>query len=221
MQKTAKFIKYEYQKRPIEDMILSSDDFYKKMLSRRTVREISSQDIPVEIIENIIKTAGSAPSGANKQPWFFAVIQSPEMKTKIREICEHHEKINYETKYSEEMKQDLAFIQTDHVKEFLTEAPYLIIAFKVRYEENEEGKSTHYYISESAGIALGMLFTAIHNAGLVTIPYTPMPRAFLREMLDLPHSYSPMVILPVGLPKENASVPMKSTKTLDKIMKIY
>lgn len=221
MESNSGFIKLEYTKPNAEEMIKRSETFLKFMKQRRTVREISDEAIPDEVLYNIILTGGSAPSGANKQPWFFSLVKSTEMKRKIRAKCEELELVNYKEKYTGEWKKDLEFLRTNHVKEFLEKAPALIIVFKERMSTDGDEHHRNYYVSESSGIALGMLITAIHNAGLVTIPYTPMPRGFLTEMLDRPRTENAVMILPVGYPVENAEVPVKTTKTLDEIMKEY
>lgn len=221
MKNENRFTNLDYKKRPINELILSSENFYDIMKKRRSVRNFSNQPVPQEIIENIILTAGTSPSGANKQPWFFAVIRDEKVKEIIRKKCEMHEKENYENRYPKKMKQDIDFLKLSWQKPFLTVAPFLIIIFKIRYIESDGKVDSNYYVSESSGISLGILFTAINNAGLVTVPYTPMPRAFLRDILELPRSYSPLMILPVGFPADDIEIPVKTTKSLDEIMKIY
>jgi iodotyrosine deiodinase len=215
------FIPFEYTPKTEKEMLADSKEFLDLMKKRRTVRQISSKPLPDGLLENIILAAGTAPSGANKQPWFFAVVKDPALKKQIREQSEEYEIVNYREKYSEEWKRDIQFTGTDHVKEFIEKAPALIIVFKQRFGLENGSRTRHYYISESVGIAMGMLFTAIHNAGLVTVPYTPMPRAFLGDLLERGEHESAVLVLPVGYPEEDAVVPAKTTKSLEEIMKIY
>lgn len=199
-----------------------SKEFYDFMNKRRTVREISSEELPDELIHNLILTAGTAPSGANIQPWKFCLIKDPEVKEKIRNEAEKLEERSYRELYSQRKKEDIAFTGTDWQKSFLTEAPALIVAFKEKYRIDEEGKHIpNYYPNESIGLALGMLFSAIHNAGLVTIPYTPHPINFLKKLLDRPDNEAAVMVLPIGYPKESAKVPDKKRKSLDEIMDVY
>lgn len=221
MNKKYEFINFESANLNNKDSLKKSEDFFQFMKKRRTVRDISSAQINNEIINNLILTAGTAPSGANKQPWFFCVVKDDEIKQKIRVQAEKFEEINYRKKYSGKWKEDLSFMNLNFKKPFLTEAPALIVVFKQRYSIINNEINKNYYISESSGIALGMLITAIHNAGLVTIPYTPLPRAFLNDILNRPKSESALMILPIGYPKENAKVPQKTTKPLNDIMKVY
>src|SRR6056297_3013262 len=185
-----------YNKPSTEEQISKSRDFYEEMKMRRTVRAISNEPVPDEILFNLIKTAGTAPSGANKQPWFFCLVKDEEIKKQIRSESERHEEYNYRKKYSKKWQKDLEFLEISHRKEFLTEAPALIVAFKQRYSFRNGRKSKHYYISESSGIALGLLFAAIQNAGLVTVPYTPLPRTFLNDILERPSYESALMVLP-------------------------
>lgn len=221
MDENYKFIDLDFTKYDENEMLSRSIDFYKEMNKRRTVREISSEQIPDEVLKNLILTAGTAPSGANKQPWFFCLVKDDKIKQKIRKEAETLEEYNYTHRYSGKWQEDLDFMKLDHKKPFLTEAPALIVAFKKRYSMENGEISKNYYISESSGIALGLLFAAIQNAGLVTVPYTPMPRAFLNEILDRPRTENALIILPVGYPKEGAKVPDKQRKPLENIMKEY
>ena len=214
-------VSFDYNKPEKEEQIRISREFTEKMEQRRTVREISNEPVPDEILFDLIKTAGTAPSGANKQPWFFCIVKDDEIKSRIRKASEYHEEVNYKKKYSKKWQKDLEFLEISHKKEFLTSAPALIVAFKQRYSYEHGQKSKHYYISESSGIALGLLIAAIQNAGLVTVPYTPMPRTFLNEILDRPSYESALMVLPVGYPKPGATVPDKRRKGLDEIMEVY
>lgn len=216
------FIPFEPETYPEEEMIQKSQKFYEWAKKRRSIREFSDKPVSREIIENIILTAGSAPNGANKQPWTFAVVSDPEVKHKIRVAAEIEEKELYLHKISDEWRRDLAPLGTDWHKPFIDIAPYLIIVFKQNYyydpETKQQGK--HYYVNESVGIAVGMLIMAIHNAGLVTLTHTPSPMGFLGEILERPKNEKAFVLLPVGYPAENVTVPLKATikKSLSDIM---
>jgi nitroreductase len=189
------------------------------MDKRRSIRFFSDKDVPIEIIENIIKTASTAPSGAHIQPWTFVVIKDPEIKKQIRIAAEKEEKISYETRMTEEWLRALTPIGTDWEKPFLETVPYLIIAFKQRYGINEDGsKKTHYYVNESVGIAVGFLISAIHNAGLCTLTHTPSPMKFLAKILNRPENEVPFILLPVGYPADDATVPNLNRKSLDQVM---
>lgn len=208
------FIPFEPETYPEEEMIQKSQKFYEWAKKRRSIREFSDKPVSREIIENIILTAGSAPNGANKQPWTFAVVSDPEVKHKIRVAAEIEEKELYLHKISDEWRQDLAPLGTDWHKPFIDIAPYLIIVFKQNYylDEKTKQQGKHYYVNESVGIAVGMLIMAIHNAGLVTLTHTPSPMGFLGEILQRPKNEKAFVLLPVGYPAENVKVPLKATK---------
>ena len=192
------------------------------MDSRRSIRNLSDKPIPREVIENIIKSASTAPSGAHKQPWTFCAVSNQEIKSKIREAAEKEEKISYEGRMSERWLKDLAPLGTDMNKPFLEKAPWLIIVFKKAYELDKEGiRNNNYYVTESVGIACGMLITAIHNAGLVTLTHTPSPMSFLAEILKRPENERAFLLLPIGFPKEPAYVPDIHRKALDEVAEFY
>ena len=214
------FIKYEFTKIPQDKLKANSIEFLKKMSSRRTVREFSEEIIPEEVVLNLIRTAGTAPSGANKQPWFFYVVKSKDLKHSIREKAEKIEKENYEKRFTDVMKTDLKKLKTDFRKPFLEEAPYLIIVCKEKYEIINGKKKKNYYVNESIGIALGLLIAAIHYTGLVTVPYTPSPMNFLREILKIPENLTPVIVLPIGYPKSETKVSLLDKKSLNKIISI-
>ena len=189
---------------------------------RRSVRELSDKPIPSEVIENLIKIAASAPSGAHKQPWTFAVISSDEYKTKIREAAEKEEYTNYNGRMSDEWLEDLKKFGTTWQKDFLTTAPYLIIVFKKSYDlEEDGGKTKNYYVNESVGIACGFLLSAIHQLGLVSLTHTPSPMNFLAELLARPVNEKAFLLIPVGYAAAEAQVPIIERKTMDKIMLNY
>ncbi|NER13146.1 nitroreductase family protein [Leptobacterium flavescens] len=204
------------------DIIEESDAFYRWIDSRRSVREFSDRPVPKEVIENIIKAASTAPSGAHKQPWTFCAVSNAELKSLIRVEAEKEELETYSNRMSERWKKDLAPLATDHHKPFLEIAPWLIIAFKRVYEYDESGeKHNNYYVNESIGIACGMLITAIHKAGLVTLTHTPSPMNFLTRVLKRPSNERAYLLLPVGYAKDPAYVPDLSRKSLDEVCVFY
>ena len=212
---------YKAKTVPSSEQVSDSKSFYEQMNQRRSVREFSNKEIPGGVLENIIKTASTAPSGAHKQPWFFAVIRSAEMKKKVREAAEKEEYENYNGRMSDDWLKDLAKFDTDWNKPFLEIAPALIVVFKQTFEVIDGEKAKNYYVNESVGIATGMLISAIHNAGLVTLTHTPSPLNFLAEILNRPSNEKPYLLLPVGYPEEDAQVPILGRKGLEEVMKIY
>ncbi len=215
-------IKYAHVHYAPEEMIERSQKFYDWMETRRSVREFSDQPIPKEVIENIIKSASTAPSGAHKQPWTFCVVSNPEIKSKIREAAEKEEYESYTKRMSEEWLDDLKPMATDWKKPFLEIAPYLIIVFKRPFEYDTEGKKhQNYYVNESVGLAAGILITAIHDAGLVTLTHTPSPMNFLQKILDRPDNERPFLLLPVGYEAEEVYVPNNRRKSLEEMAVFY
>lgn len=216
--KTSGFIPYEYQHLEDEAMAVQALAFKKKMDARRSIRTFSSEDIPRSIIEDIIMTASSAPSGAHKQPWTFCAISDPELKKQIRKAAEKEEYINYHGRMSDQWLEDLKPFHTDWNKEFITEAPWIIVLFRKPYEINEQGKVKNYYVNESVGIAAGILITAIHMAGLVTLTHTPSPMNFLGKILNRPDNEKAFLLLPVGRPVKNVKVPNISRKEPEEVI---
>jgi nitroreductase len=213
------FIPYYTKTHSEVEMVTKAENFYQLASKRRSIRDFSNKPVPRKIIENIIKTAGTAPSGANKQPWTFVVITDPELKNKIRIAAEAEEKEFYEHKITDEWRIDLAPLGTDWKKAYLEIAPVLIVVFRQDYSfDRNHNKQKHYYVMESVGIAVGILITAIHNAGLVTLTHTPSPMKFLREILNRPTNEKPFVLMPVGYPAENITVPDIKRKPLSEIM---
>ncbi len=201
-----------------EQSLQNSEAFFKFLDSRRSVRDFSDRPVAKELIENLIKSASTAPSGAHKQPWTFCAVSNSELKSKIRVAAEIEEKENYENRMSERWKKDLAPLATDMHKPFLETAPWLIIAFKKVYEFDETGaKHNNYYVNESIGISCGMLISAIHDAGLVTLTHTPSPMNFLSKILDRPKNERAFLLLPVGYPKDPAYVPDLKRKELEDV----
>ena len=215
------FKKLQFQKITFEEMDYNSNQFFQKVSSRRSVRDFSRDGFPIDIIKNCIKSASTAPSGANKQPWHFVIVKDPIIKRKIRKAAEIEEKEFYGGRAPKEWLDDLNQFGTDWNKPFLEEAPYLIVVFSKKFDINDDGTNTkNYYVSESVGIASGLLLTALHNAGLVTLTHTPSPMAFLSDILNRPPSDKPYLIIPVGFPSENAEVPNIKKKTFKEICTI-
>lgn len=189
-------------------MIERSNDFWLDLQRRRTVRDFEARTVPDEVIENALKTASSAPSGANRQPWRFVVITNKELKQQIRDAAEAEEREFYAGRAPDEWLEALRPLGTDDHKPFLTEAPVLIAIFLERYGIDSQGKKIkNYYMPESVGIATGMLICALHNAGLATLTHTPSPMGFLNQILDRPKRERPYLLLVVGYPKKHATVP--------------
>ena len=215
------FKKLQFQKITFEEMDYNANQFFQKVSSRRSVRDFSRDDFPIDIIKNCIKSASTAPSGANKQPWHFVIVKDPIIKRKIRKAAEVEEKEFYGGRAPKEWLDDLNQFGTDWNKPFLEEAPYLIVIFSKKFDINDDGTNKkNYYVSESVGIASGLLLTALHNAGLVTLTHTPSPMAFLSDILNRPPSDKPYLIIPVGFPSENAEVPNIKKKTFKEICTI-
>ena len=211
------FIPYSsYKSYPIEEMQKRSEEFFTDVQRRRTVRDFSNEPVPKEIIENCLRAAGTAPSGANRQPWHFSVVSNLETKKKIREAAEEEEKKFYSGRAPDEWLEALEPLGTDENKPFLEVAPYLIVIFSEAYGlDVQSEKIKNYYVSESVGIATGMLITALHNAGLATLTHTPSPMNFLREILGRGENERAFLILVTGFPSENATVPNIKKKNLE------
>lgn len=208
----------EYEELPVEEMRRRASHFYRRIRRRRTVREFSDRPVPREIIESCLLAAGTAPSGANQQPWHFVVVTDPSLKKKIREGAEEEERAFYSGRAPDEWLEALSHLGTDEHKPFLEIAPYLIVVFAQNYGVGPDGKKVkHYYVTESVGIATGMLIAAIHEAGLVSLTHTPSPMGFLNEILHRPAHERPFLILVVGYPGENARVPRITKKSLGEI----
>ena len=200
-------------------MQLRSRIFFENLSTRRTIRNFSDKPIDRVIIENCIKSAGTAPSGANIQPWHFVLISDPEIKIQIRVAAEKEEKEFYEKRAPKEWLEALAPLGTDNNKPYLETAPYLIAIFMQRYGKLPDGREVkHYYGLESVGIATGMLITAIHNAGLASLTHTPSPMGFLNQILKRPKNERPFLLLVVGHPSEGAAVPDIKRKDMSEIM---
>ncbi|MEO5777847.1 MAG: nitroreductase family protein [Sediminibacterium sp.] len=212
------FVSYEKKTYEITEMQTRCRLFFEWMNTRRTVRDFSDKYIPENIIENILLSASTAPSGAHKQPWTFCVVKDPEVKKQIRVAAEKEEKESYETRMTDEWLRDLQPIGTDWHKPFLETAPYLIVVFKRSYElESNNYKHQNYYVTESCGIACGFLLTAIHDAGLVALTHTPSPMNFLSKILNRPENEKPFLLIPVGYPADECWVPDLQRKSISEI----
>ena len=208
----------DYQEHSVDDMKRRAAEFYDAVRRRRTVRDYSDRSVPREIIESCLRAAGTAPSGANIQPWHFVVVSDPAIKRRIRVEAEKEEHEFYQHKAPQEWLAALAPLGTDEHKPFLEHAPYLIAIFAEAYGVRPDGgKVKHYYAQESVGIATGILITAVHNAGLVSLTHTPSPMGFLNEILGRPVNERPFLLLVVGYPADGATVPAIGKKPLEAI----
>jgi nitroreductase len=224
MTHTAQFHPLTFERLAPDEQIARSRVFLDTMRRRRTVRDFSDEPVPFELIANAIATAGTAPSGANQQPWTFVVVSDHTIKRQIRLAAEAEEKESYEHRMSAEWLAALAPLGTDWHKPHLEDAPYLIIVFRQAYglgRDPQTGTDTrikHYYTEESVGIAVGMLLCSLHLAGLATLTHTPNPMSFLSEILERPANERAYVVIPVGYPAADAQVPVITKKPLDEIM---
>lgn len=214
----AQFTPLLFKDYPEARMQQRAREFYVEMKERRTVRDFSDRPVPLDIIESCIQTAGTAPSGANQQPWHFVVVSDPEIKRRIRLAAEEEERAFYNGRAPEKWREALAHLGTDANKPFLEIAPYLIVIFAESYSIDEHGeKVKNYYVSESVGIATGMLISALHHAGLATLTHTPSPMGFLSTILQRPPNDRPFLILVAGYPEEDTQVPVITKKSLEDI----
>lgn len=222
-QNAARVEPLKFERLPADEQLRRSQAFYEAMRTRRTVRSFSPDPVPYAVVENAIKVAGSAPSGANQQPWKFVVVSDPEIKRQIREAAEVEEKEFYSGRATDEWLEALAVLGTDWRKPFLETAPYLIVVFRVDYglspsADGQEIKTKHYYVAESVGIACGMLLAALHMSGLATLTHTPSPMGFLAKILGSPKNQRPLLLIPVGYPSEAVTVPRITKKNLSDIL---
>jgi len=215
------FKKLDFEEYSESKMRSRSESFLNEIITRRTIREFSDRIVPIDIINNCIKTAASAPSGANKQPWQFVIVRDSGIKTKIREAAEKEEKEFYGHRATKEWLEDLNQFGTDWHKPFLEIAPYLIVIFRKIYDLEDDGtQRKNYYVNESVGIASGFLLAALHHAGLATLTHTPSPMNFLGEILNRPKNEKAFLLIPVGYPAKNAEVPDISKKPFGEISTI-
>lgn len=213
-------VRLHFERLPPPEQLYASRRFLKRMAVRRSVRFLSSEPVEFELIENAIRCASLAPSGANQQPWKFVVVKDPEIKRQIREAAEAEERESYEHRMPPDWLEALAPLGTDWHKEFLETAPYLIVVFRVDYGIGGETKIKHYYVQESVGIATGFLLAALHLSGLATLTHTPSPMGFLSSILDRPRNERPFLLIPVGLPAQDATVPAIGKKSLAEVMEV-
>lgn len=211
-----------FQRFPLPEQIERLRNFSQRMSARRSVRHFSSEPVPDALIDAAITVAGSAPSGANLQPWRFIVVRDPMVKRRIREAAEQEEREFYETRAPEDWLAALAPLGTDWHKEFLEAAPCLIVVFRIDSEigrdvNGREQSIMHYYVSESVGIACGFLLAALHLGGLATLTHTPSPMGFLSSILERPKNEKPFLLIPVGYPSSDAVVPRITKKSLNAI----
>jgi nitroreductase len=217
-----KHVRYQPVTYAVADMLRRSDEFYNLANQRRSVRYFSDKPVPRDVMINIIKTAGTSPSGANKQPWTFCLVSNPEIKKQIRMSAEEEEYQSYHSRMSKTWLDDLKPMGTDWNKPFIETAPWLIVAFRKIYDLDIKGrKKNNYYVNESIGIACGMLLLAIHHAGLSALTHTPSPMNFLSSILKRPENEKPFLLIPVGYADVNTFVPNISRKSLEEICVVY
>ena len=214
------FKKYKQNKINDSTRVEQISEFKKQIKSRRSVRDFSKKDVSQEIIENIISIAASAPSGANKEPWFFSIVKDNKIKKEIRIAAEKEEKSFYTQRAPQSWLDDLNKFGTDWNKEFLEIAPYIIVVFKQIYDLNNGQKYKNYYVNESVGIACGFLLAAIHRAGLVALTHTPSPMGFLEKLCKRPENERAYLLIPVGLPNQDARVPVLKKKKFSEYCQI-
>ena len=208
----------DFERHPLDVMRARAAAFYEEMDRRRSVRFFSDEPVPRDLIEQAIRTASTAPSGAHMQPWTFVAVSDPAVKRQIREAAEAEEKESYDGRMSDEWLDALAPLGTDWHKPFLETAPWLVVLFAQRYGLDADGcKRKHYYVQESCGIAAGLFIAALHHMGLATLTHTPSPMKFLREILERPANEVPYILFPIGFPAEDATVPDLTRKGLEEV----
>tara|TARA_B100001123_G_scaffold40948_3_gene42127 strand:+ start:1791 stop:2465 length:675 start_codon:yes stop_codon:yes gene_type:complete len=213
------FVRLVFQELAPEEMQENAETFYELMDGRRTTRHFSDRPVPRELIETAVRTASTAPSGAHLQPWTFVAISNQDLKSKIRGAAEQEERRFYEERIPDAWMEVLEPLGTDHVKEHITEAPWVVALFRHSQRERSSGEmAPTYYSQESCGIAAGLFVAAIHNMGLVTLTHTPSPMGFLREILGRPEHEHAMLLLPVGFPAEDAMVPDIQRKAVEDVL---
>lgn len=208
-----------FDRLPEEEMRARATAFLVAARRRRTVREFSTEPIPLDVVETAIAAAGTAPSGANRQPWTFVLVTDPELKRRIRLAAEEEERLSYDGRMPDEWLRALEPLGTDAHKPHLEDAPALIVVFEQAYGLGADGtKEKHYYVRESVGIAVGFLLVALHEAGLATLTHTPSPMGFLADVLERPPNERAFVLIPIGYPADGATVPDIAKKPLDDIL---
>ena len=214
----SEFIPYVHSSFPEEEQLQRARSFFDYYARRRSIREFDDRPVSREVIELILRAAGTAPSGANKQPWQFVVVTDPALKREIRLAAEAEERESYEHRMPQEWLDDLAGLGTDWHKPFLEVAPALIVVFAVSYLKQKDAIHKNYYVKESVGIAAGFLLAAIHHAGLVSLTHTPSPMDFLQRILNRPENEKPFLLIPIGFPKDGTMVPDIHRKRLEEFV---
>ena len=213
------FLPLDFVRRNELEMVARAQEFSDLMRRRRSVRFLSSEPIPRACIEYAVRTAASAPSGANRQPWRFVIVDDLRLKRRIRDAAEAEERENYEQRFPDDWLEALAILGTDWHKPFLEEAPFLVVVFRESFGLDENGqKVTNYYVNESVGIACGMFIAALHNMGLATLTHTPSPMGFLSRLLKRPPNEKPYILFPVGYPAAGATVPNLTRKAIEDVV---
>jgi nitroreductase len=208
----------DFRRLSAKEALACSREFLARVSERRSVRQFSAEPVAPELIENAVRAAGTAPSGANQQPWTFVVVSDPELKQRLRAAAEHEEELLYAERASDEYLEALEPIGTDAVKPHITDAPCLIVVFEQPWSFDADGeKRKNYYVRESVGIAVGFLLLALHSAGLATLTHAPSPMGFLKEILERPDNERPFLLIPVGYPAQDAEVPSLEKKALGEI----
>lgn len=221
-EKDHSFVPYNRDQYEANEMVERCRLFYEWANTRRSVRDFSEKPVPKEVMENLIMTGSTAPSGAHKQPWTFCLISNKELKSKLRELAEEEERKSYGGRMSDEWLKDLEPLGTDAVKEFIDIAPWIVIVMKRPYEIDVEGKKhQNYYVNESVGLAAGFFLMAVHHAGLVALTHTPSPMNFIAKALKRPDNERPFLLIPVGYPAENVKVPDLKRKGIDAVIDYY
>lgn len=216
------FVPFDMEAFSEEEMLEKSKSFFEWADTRRSVRDFSPRPVPKEVMENILMTASTAPSGAHKQPWTFCLISNKELKARLRALAEEEEKKSYAGRMSEVWLKDLEPLGTNWVKEFIDVAPWIVVVMKRPYENRADGsKHQNYYVAESVGLASGFLLMAIHNAGLVALTHTPSPMNFIAKALERPENERPFLLIPVGHPAEGAEVPDLTRKGKEEVIEYY
>ena len=223
MSKGKGHIPYTLPRQEPEEMRRRLDAMYLHLSNRRSVRSFSSEPVPIDILERAIHIAGTAPSGAHKQPWTFCIVTDPALRTRIRQAAEEEEERSYSSRMSDRWLEDLQPLATDHIKPFIEDAAALIIVFRRLHEKDPDtgDKYPNYYVQESCGIAVGLLLSALHEAGLAALTHTPSPMNFLGELLNRPENERAFLNIPVGWPAEDTTVPLLLRKPLDEICVHY
>lgn len=214
-------IPYQQEALPVEEMQRRAEAFYQQMHSRRTLRFFSDHPVPLALMETLILTASTAPSGAHKQPWTFCLVGNPDLKRQIRVAAEQEEYESYHGRMTAEWLRDLAPLGTDWHKPFLEIAPWLVVVFRRNFDYEGDVRRKNYYVQESVGLACGFFLAAVHQAGLVALTHTPSPMDFLSQILKRPDNERPFLLIPVGYPAPDATVPHLRRKELDQVMVPY